>query len=294
MKERRNRKYFLMFSLPALAVYTVCWIFPVFLGFYISFTNWNGIVNLADAQFTGFKNYVNLLYDSILRVSVLNNIKYGIITLIVVPVAAFAVAYLVENFTRKKSFWRTVTYLPAMIPTIVTVFLWKWIYNPQYGILNEILKAVGLGGLATGWITNTKTALYAVTFTSLWKMVPVYFVLFLAGLQSVSIDLIEAAVLDGAGRWQVIRNVTIPCMKRIITIVYVLVFIDIFRVFDLIYTMTKGGPGYYTTEMILTYSYKTVFTNSNAGYGMAIISALTLFVIICSFIQMKIQNRTAD
>jgi ABC-type sugar transport system permease subunit len=125
-------------------------------------------------------------------------------------------------------------------------------------------------------------------------MIPVYFVLFLAGLQSVSIDLIEAAVLDGAGRWQVIRNVTIPCMKRIITIVYVLVFIDIFRVFDLIYTMTKGGPGYYTTEMILTYSYKTVFTNSNAGYGMAIISALTLFVIICSFIQMKIQNRTAD
>ena len=155
MKERRNRKYFLMFSLPALAVYTVFWIFPVFLGFYISFTNWNGIVNLADAQFTGFKNYVNLLYDSILRVSVLNNIKYGIITLIVVPVAAFAVAYLVENFTRKKSFWRTVTYLPAMIPTIVTVFLWKWIYNPQYGILNEILKAVGLGGLATGWITTT-------------------------------------------------------------------------------------------------------------------------------------------
>lgn len=152
-----------MFSLPALAVYTVFWIFPVFLGFYISFTNWNGIVNLADAQFTGFKNYVNLLYDSILRISVLNNIKYGIITLIVVPVAAFAVAYLVENFTRKKSFWRTVTYLPAMIPTIVTVFLWKWIYNPQYGILNEILKAVGLGGLATGWITNTKTALYAVT-----------------------------------------------------------------------------------------------------------------------------------
>ena len=72
-----------MFSLPALAVYTVFWIFPVFLGFYISFTNWNGIVNLADAQFTGFKNYVNLLYDSILRVSVLNNIKYGIITLIV-------------------------------------------------------------------------------------------------------------------------------------------------------------------------------------------------------------------
>ena len=86
-----------MFSLPALAVYTVFWIFPVFLGFYISFTNWNGIVNLADAQFTGFKNYVNLLYDSILRVSVLNNIKYGIITLIVVPVAAFAVAYLVHE-----------------------------------------------------------------------------------------------------------------------------------------------------------------------------------------------------
>lgn len=291
---KKKSKYFLMFSLPALAVYTVFWIVPVFLGVYISFTDWNGIVNLAEAQFTGFKNYWNLFRDSILATSVLNNLKYGIIMLLVVPAASFATAYLVENFTKKKVFWRTITYLPAMIPTIVAVFLWKWIYNPQYGILNEFLKAVGLGQLATGWITNTQTALYAVTFTSLWKTVPVYFVLFLAGLQSVPADLVEAAVLDGAGRWQVIKHVTIPCLHRIITIVYVLVFIDIFRVFDLIYTMTKGGPGYYTTETILTYSYKTVFTNSNAGYGMAMISALTLFVVLCSFAQMKIQNRMMD
>lgn len=252
------------------------------------------MTKLSEANFVGFKNYLNLFSDSILKTAIKNNLIYGLVMVLVVPVVAFALAYIIETFIKRKAFWRTVTYLPAILPMIVTMLLWKWMFNPQYGLLNKFLELIGLGEYTTGWLTNTGTALGAVTFVALWKTIPTYFVLFMAGLQSVPVELTEAAILDGAGRWDVIKNVTIPCIRNIISIVYVLVFIDVFRVFDLVYTMTNGGPGYYSTEMILTYGYKTTFTNSNAGYGMSIMSVLIIFVIICSAVQMKIQNRAED
>ena len=293
-KKRKERRWFLIFTVPALVIYTIFWIFPIILSAGISFTDWTGMTKLSEAGFVGLKNYANLFQDSILKIAIKNNLIYGIILLAAVPVLAFFIAYLIETFIRRKMFWRTVAYLPAILPVIVTVLLWKWIYNPQYGLLNKLLELVGLEEWTTGWLTNTGTALFAVTFTSLWKTVPTYFVLFLAGLQSVSRDLMEAAVLDGAGRLALIRYVTLPGIKRITVIVYVLVFIDIFRVFDLVYAMTNGGPGYYNTEMILTYGYKTAFTNSNAGYGMAMTTVLLLFVILCSGVQMKIQGKSYD
>lgn len=300
MKKRKTQKckkeikWFCIFSIPALIIYTVFWIIPILISGGISFTDWTGLTKLSEAHFVGIKNYLNLFTDSILQTAVKNNIVYGVIMLVIVPAASFILAYVIETFVRKKSLWRTITYLPAILPMIVTMLLWKWIYNPQYGILNKFLELIGLEEYATGWLTNTDTALFAVSFVALWKTIPTYFVLFMAGLQSVPVELTEAAVLDGAGRFQVVRNVTIPCMRRIISIVYVLVFIDVFRVFDLVYTMTNGGPGYYSTEMILTYGYKTTFTNSNAGYGMSMMTILIIFVMICSTIQMKIQSRAEE
>lgn len=293
-RRKRDIKWFCIFTVPALIIYTIFWIVPILISGVISFSDWTGLTKLSEARFVGVKNYINLFSDSILRTAIGNNLIYGVIMMLIVPVVAFALAYIIETFIKRKAFWRTITYLPAIFPMIVTMLLWKWMYNPQYGLLNKILELIGLGDFTTGWLTNTGTALFAVTFVSLWKTIPTYFVLFMAGLQSVPVELTEAAVLDGAGWWAVIKNVTIPCMSRIISIVYVLVFIDVFRVFDLVYTMTNGGPGYYSTEMILTYGYKTTFTNSNAGYGMSMMSLLIIFVMICSVVQMKIQNRSDD
>lgn len=294
MKRKKALKWFLFFSLPAIIIYTIFWIAPIVMTIGISFTNWTGMTKLSQAEFVNIKNYVSLFNDSILRTCVKNNLIYGILILLIVPIASFFLAYIIETFVTRKMFFRTVTYLPAIIPTIVTVMLWKWIYNPQYGLLNKFLDLVGLDQLERGWLTNASSALYAVSFASVWKTVPVYFVLFLAGLQSVSKDLIEAAVLDGAGRFATIKNVIIPSIKRISTIVMVLVFIDIFRVFELVYAMTNGGPGYYNTEMILTYAYKTTFTNANAGYGMAITTSLIVFMFICTALQLRLQNKEND
>ncbi len=296
MKARKKRaiKWYMIFTVPGLLIYTIFMIVPIIMSVIISLTNWTGMTQLSQASFVGLKNYASLLNDPILKVTINNTLVYGMIMMLVVPVIAFVLAYVVETFVQRKSLWRTIAYLPAMIPLIVTVFLWKWIYNPQYGLLNAILKAVGLEEFVTGWITNSSTALFAVTFTSIWKAIPGVFVLFMAGLQSVPKELEEAAMLDGANRLQVIQNVTIPSMKKIITIIYVLQFIDVFRVFDLVYAMTNGGPGYYTTEMILTYGYKTTFTNSNAGYGMAITTVLIIFVTLMSSLQLKVAGRSDD
>lgn len=294
LKNNKAVKWFLFFSLPALIIYTVFWIMPIVMTIGISFTNWTGMTKLSQAGFVGLKNYINLFKDSILSTCIKNNLIYGILILLIVPISSFTLAYIIETFIKRKMFFRLVTYLPAIIPTIVTIMLWKWIYNPQYGLLNKFLDLIGLEKLTTGWLTNSGTALYAVTFASVWKTVPVYFVLFLAGLQSVPKDLIEAATLDGASRMQTIKNVTLPSIRRIITIVLVLVFIDVFRVFELVYAMTNGGPGYYNTEMILTYAYKTTFANSNAGYGMAMTTSLIIFVIICTAVQLRLQNKAND
>lgn len=294
IRQHRSTKWFLAFLTPALVVYTLFWILPILLTGIISLTDWKGTSRLANASFVGLKNFQNLFHDSILSTAVINNLLYGLVMIIAVPVMSFIVAYTIESFVHKKVFFRTVAYLPAILPGIVTVLLWKWIYNPSYGLLNQFLDLIGLDKWTTGWITNSDTALGAVTFTSIWKTVPVYFVLFMAGLQAVPQDLIEAAVLDGASRGQTILHVTLPSIRRVTTIVYTLVFIDTFRVFELVYAMTNGGPGYYNTEMILTYAYKTTFTNSNASYGMAISMVLIALIIVVAALQMKLGNRLAD
>ncbi|MEA4929732.1 MAG: sugar ABC transporter permease [Candidatus Limiplasma sp.] len=293
-RQQRSTKWFWTFLAPALVVYTIFWIIPILMTGVISFTDWKGTSKLSTAAFVGLKNFASLFSDSVLATAIRNNLIYGLVMIIAVPVFSFALAYIIESFVKRKVFFRTVAYLPAILPTIVTVLLWKWIYNPSYGLLNQFLELLGLGQWTTGWITNTDTALGAVTFASIWKTVPVYFVLFMAGLQAVPQDLIEAAVLDGASRRQTVFHVTLPSIQRVTTIVYTLVFIDVFRVFELVYAMTNGGPGYYNTEMLLTYAYKTSFANSNASYGMAISTVLICLIILAAAFQMKLGNRLAD
>jgi ABC-type sugar transport system permease subunit len=289
-----QNKWFFFFTGPALLVYTIFWGIPIFATIALSVTNWSGISSFYDAKFVGLRNYLNMLKDPIFRISLGNNLYFGLIMIVFIPVMSFISAYILDSHVPLKHFFNTLAYLPAVIPIIVTVLLWKWIFNAQYGILNVLLKSIGLEQFSTGWLSNKSTALNAVCAVSIWKSVPVYIILCLAGLQQVPKNLKEAAIIDGASELGILLNVTIPSMKNVLTTVLTLIIIDVFRVFELVYVMTNGGPGYYHTEMLLTYMYKTSFSNSMAGYGSAIGTCTILIVLCITAVQLKFSMKSNE
>jgi len=282
-----QRKYFFIFVGPTLLIYTIFWALPIISSILLSFTNWSGISSLFSSDFVGLKNFKQMSIDPIFRTSMKNNLIYGMIMFLTVTPISFFVAYFLDTHVRHKKICETFAYLPAVLPVIVVTLLWKWIYNPQYGMLNSFLKLIGLEKFTTGWLTNSDVALGAITFVSIWKSVPIYLILCLAGLQQVPNKLKEAAIIDGATEPIVLFNVIIPCMQRVLYTVMSLVVIDVFRTFELVYVMTDGGPGYYSTEMLLTYMYKTSFANSMAGYGSAIATTTIFIVLVITSLNLK-------
>lgn len=292
--QKYQMKWFLIFLIPALIVYTVFWGIPILSTLSLSTTNWSGITKLSDADFVGLKNFRQMLSDPIFIQSLKNNLQYGIVMLITVLPLSFFTAYMLDVHVPAKRLLGVFSYLPAILPGVVVMILWRWVLNPQYGLLNTFLKAIGLGQFAKGWLSNDETALWAVCFVSIWKSVPTYVILCLAGLQQIPDEYKEAAKIDGASEWQIIIHIIIPSMMQVISTVLTLVIIDVFRVFELVYIMTDGGPGYYSTEMLLTYMYKTSFSNYMAGYGSAIATTTILIVLVITWVNLKISSRLEE
>jgi ABC-type sugar transport system permease subunit len=293
-KRRYQNKWFTFFVLPSLIVYTLFWGFPIISTLALSFTNWSGINALTEAKFIGFKNYREMSIDPIFMTSLKNNLNYGVVMIAFVTPLSFFIAYILDAHTPGKKLFGTFVYLPAILPVIVVVMLWRWILNPQYGLVNNFLETIGLKSLAKGWLSDTDTALGVVCFVSIWKSVPVYVILCLAGLQQVPQQLREAAIIDGANERIVVFHIVIPSMQRVLNTIFSLVVIDIFRIFELVYVMTNGGPGYYSTEMLLTYMYKTSFANSMAGYGSAIATTTIAIVLVITAINLRLSSKSNE
>ena len=164
------------------------------------------------------------------------------------------------------TFFRTVYFMPQVLSAVVIAIVWGWIYNPIFGILNKGLDSVGLDSLSRGWLGDSTFALYAVLAAAIWATVGFVFVIFLAGLQTVSRDLLEAATIDGANGWQQFWHVTVSQLANVVNVVTALLLIGGFSVFDIIFVMTGGGPAN-ATEVIATYTYKEAFTQNRVGYA---------------------------
>jgi len=192
-----------------------------------------------------------------------------------------------------KSLIRTIFYTPAVLPLVSVGSIWGWLYNPQYGAINEVLRAIGLGGLAQPWLGQDATALAAVIVPAIWLRTGFPMLLYLAALQGIPKELYEAATVDGANRWQQFWNITMPGLVQAHLIVVALSLIDSFKVFDLIYVMTYGGPGT-ATQVFGTYMYSNVFQYYRAGYGMALAVSITIVAIIVSIPYVRSQTRRDD
>ena len=284
---RRYRAGFL-FVLPALLLYLVFMVYPFFRSIYFSFTSWNGV--LPYKEWVGLANYRELVQDSLFWLSLQHTVIWVVVGTIAPIVIGMLLAILLWRRPKGFTLFRTIFFMPQVLSTVVIGIIWNWIYNPIFGILNEGLDAVGLEDISRGWLGDPDVALYAVLVAAIWATIGLCFVIFLAGLQNVSKDLLEAATIDGANAWQRFWNVTVPQMASVINVVVALLLIWGFSVFDVIFVMTGGGPAN-ATEVLATLTYKEAFTLNNVGYASSISVVITILSLIASVTFIRLRER---
>ncbi|MFV2177756.1 carbohydrate ABC transporter permease [Actinomadura sp. LOL_016] len=270
------------FAAPALAVYALVVLYPAIAGMVYAFTDWNG---LGERNFIGLDNFSRLFGDEGARGSLVNTLLLTVAVVFVQNGIGLLLALGVHTKIKSRSVLRVIFFAPAVVSPVMVAFLWKYIYNPapEAGI-NGILSAVGLGGLRQDWLGDPDLALWSVAGMVIWQFAGYSMVIFLAGLEGVPEELHEAAMIDGAGRWQRFRHVTWPLLAPAVTINLMLSTIGGLKLFDQVYAATNGGPGY-ASETLSTVLYKQAFVFGNYGYSTAIALVLALFVAAVSMVQ---------
>ena len=270
---------YLFVALPLL-IYTVWVIGPMIYTFYLSLTDWDGVSAL---NFIGLRNFRTLFRDHVFYRSFTNNLKW-IGSFITVPVAAgLALAMARNRAIPASKMFKAVFFFPMVLSFVVCGLIWSWMYQPDSGIINSLLRLVGLGSAARGWLSAPSLVIWSIIFVAVWRQVGYVMLLYLAGLQSVNPELVDASKVDGANAWQSFRHVIFPQLTPITVVVVVISVIDSLRAFDLVYVMTKGGP-FNSSSVLATFMYIEAFNNYRMGYGASI--SVILFAISLLFILM--------
>ena len=288
---RRQQAYYgALFVVPGLLIYTVFMLFPFFATIYLSFTNWNGVS--PERDFVGLANYARMFGDATAIKAFVNNVVWVIIGTIAPVVLGLLEALLVWTGSQRGSlFFRTLFFLPFVLPLVVVGIVWQWIYHPLFGVLNSVLDAIGLDSLSRGWLADPHVALYAVLIAAIWGATGFCFLILHAALQNVDISTVEASMIDGANWFQRARNVIIPQIAPQLTMVTAVTLIGGFAVFDIVFVMTGGGPGN-ASEVLATYTYKTAFQQNQAGYGSALAMLITLLSLVSAIVFVRLRERS--
>ena len=276
MIKREKNLAIAVFLGPAVVLYAAFFLLPMAQAFYVALFRWRGFS--ANKEFVGVENFRKLLTgDPIFWQCLSHNLTFLVVSLLVIiPLALFFASALAGRL-RGAQTYRAIYLFPNVISIVAVAALWSFIYHPTFGILNALLKTVGLERFVTGWLGDPKTALPCIIATSIWYSLGFYVVLLLAGVQSIPRSLYEAAWIDGAGGWQSFRHVTLPLVWEILKLAIVYLIIHTINIFGLVWVMTEGGPNYHT-ETLLTYLYRQAFVQSNFGYATAL--GVVVFVII--------------
>jgi raffinose/stachyose/melibiose transport system permease protein len=260
---------------PALLLFIVFALYPMIDVFVLSFQKWDGLAPTRD--FVGLANYQYILNDDpVFWQALRNTIIWTVLAVTIPPLIGFGLALALNQNLPGRNGLRAIFYLPVIIAPIAVATMWKWMYDPFFGLFNNLLTSLGLDFLIQDWLGDRQIALYSIFVGYVWQHVGFSMVLFLAGLQGVSQTLIEAARIDGAGRFQIFRHVTLPAMRVSITIVLVLSLIQSLKAFDIVYGMTLGGPAQ-STQMLALWAYTQSMQIHDFGKGSAV--AVVLLVI---------------
>ncbi len=265
------------FMMPALLIYSSVVVIPAIYSIVLSFFKWNGIGKITPV---GFRNYVNLFTrDTVFQTALSNNLVWIILTLVFTTSLALGLALMLNNAFKGRTVYRAIFYFPYMLSWVVIGIIWKWIYNPNIGFLDEMLKLIGLGHLKITWLSDPKIALYCIFVAALWQSTGQPMLYFMAGLQAIPHELYEAADVDGAGTWSRFIHITIPQLKETFVIVFATLVISAMKVYDVVYVMTGGGPAN-STQTLASYMYSQTFDFSNLGIGSAIATVMMLVMMV--------------
>jgi N-acetylglucosamine transport system permease protein len=291
-----HHKYRLIipFLLPAILLYGIFVVWPYAQAIYISLTSWRGVS--GSKPFVGLDNYQRLLDDGRFLEALTRNGKL----LIVLPLVTIAIALtFAALFTqgsqqiRGAGFYRVVFFFPQIIPAVIVGILWSYVYTPNIGLLNGILRAIGLGDVSTSWLTDPSTVLWAIVAVAIWSSVGFYMVIFLASMQSIPTSFYEAAILDGATRWTSFKDITFPLIWETIRTSIIYLAIAALDFFILIVVISGGSTT--TTarraEVAALYLYNQAFDSSRWGYASAIGVVLLVLTLFLSFGIMRVTRR---
>lgn len=270
------------FILPNFIGFALFTLIPVIFAFILSFLNWDGA---NDITWAGLNNFKRLFTDSTFKIALWNTVYYSILTVPLTLVSALGIAVLLNKKIAGRNIFRTIFFFPYVASLVAVAVVWNMIFNPSMGVVNEFLRSLGMA-TPPGWTSSTTWAMPVIIFVSIWKNMGYYMVIYLAALQAIPKDLYEAASIDGATPWQQFKNITVPMLTPTTFFVSIMLTISCFKVFDLVYMMTAGGPGRSTTVLV-SHIYNTAFKEFSYGYSSALSMVLFAIVLVITIVQFR-------
>lgn len=278
----------LLFVLPAFLLYGFFVLWPFFNTIYYSLTDWDGAQPIKN--FVGLANYRTMWNDSLMWLSLRHNLIWIAVGTLTPVVIGLILANLIWSGVKGRILFRTIFFMPVVMASVVVGIIWHWIYHPLFGPINVVLRSIGLDEIARGWLGDYDWAIYALLLAGLWAYFGFCFVILLAALQGMDMELHDAAKIDGAGSLKRFLNVTIPQLAPVLTMLTAFTLIGGFNVFDIIYITTRGGPAN-ATEVLATYTYRQAFTLNEAGYGAALTMVITVLSLGASYVFITLRER---
>lgn len=270
MTSTTSKLYSYRFFIPAGIIYLLFFIAPTFLSFFFSLTIWT----LSDWKFTGLDNFKIFLTEPSLAIGFQNSLIYAALTCGLKVVFGFLLAAFLTTDLKTKGFLRSIIYFPNILSTIAVGIIFSSLMHPSQGLINLVLRSVGIPG--PDWLGNPKIALFSVALVDVWKGVGIAMTIFIAGIQAIPPHYYEAIMIDGGSAFHKLRYITFPLSRSSFNSVIMLAFIGGIRSFDLIWVMTKGGPGF-TTDLIASIIYKQF---QGGFYGIATAGNVILFIVV--------------
>jgi len=285
IKRSKQGLYFFFFIFLSLIFALLAYYIPFGISFKLALSKYDAI---SPPEFVGFDNFKKIFQDKVFWISLKNSFLYTLYMVPAVLVLSFLIAVGLNQNTRFIKTLRVFYFIPTVTSSVAINFVWLWFFNPEYGLLNTIISFLGFKKIY--WLTDPKIALLSLALVGIWGSLSYNIILFLAGLQNIPSTYYEAAELDGASKKDVLLHITLPLMTPIIFFVLIMQIISTVQMFESVFIMTRGGPGY-STYTLVYYIYRNGFNWFRMGYGTALSWILYFILLILTIIQFRLQRR---